>query len=100
MNFDKEVLKTKWKDVSVEAKKKWDSISEKDLEKVKGNAVAMVSLIQEKFGISKEDAAKKVEELLSKYPKDEIKAKVGETAMKALGTANTIIGQVKSKIKK
>jgi len=100
MNFDKEVLKTKWKDVSVEAKKKWDSISEKDLEKVKGNAVAMVSLIQEKFGISKEDASKKVEELLAKYPKDEIKAKVGETAMKALGTANTIIGQVKSKIKK
>ena len=100
MNFDKEVLKTKWKDVSVEAKKKWDSISEKDLEKVKGNAVAMVSLIQEKFGISKEDASKKVEELLAKYPKEEIKAKVGETAMKAIGTANTIIGQVKSKIKK
>lgn len=100
MNFDTEVLKSKWKDISVEAKKKWDSISEKDLDKVKGNAVAMVSLIQEKFGISKEDAAKKVEELLSKYPKDEIKAKVGETAMKALGTANTLFDQVKSKIKK
>lgn len=100
MNLDTETLKNKWKDISQEAKRKWDSISEKDLEKVKGNAVAMVSLVQEKFGISKEDATKKVEELLAKYPKDEIKAKVGETAMKALGTANTILDQVKSKIKK
>lgn len=100
MNIDTEVLKTKWKDISVEAKKKWDSITEKDLDKVKGNAVAMVSLIQEKFGISKEDASKKVEELIAKYPKDEIKAKVGQTAMKALGTANSIFEQVKSKIKK
>jgi transketolase len=100
MNFDTEILMSKWKEVSQEAKKKWDSISEKDLEKVKGNAVAMVSLIQEKFGISKEDAAKKVEELLQKYPKDELKAKVGETAMKAMSTAGTIIEQVKSKIKK
>ncbi|MFP5384457.1 MAG: transketolase C-terminal domain-containing protein [Bacteriovoracia bacterium] len=100
MNFDTEVLRTKWKDISQEARRKWDSISEKDLEKVKGNAVAMVSLVQEKFGISKEDAAKKVEELMSKYPKDEIKAKVGETAMKALGTANSLLDQVKSKIKK
>lgn len=100
MNLDTDMLKSKWKEVSQEAKKKWDSISEKDLDKVKGNAVAMVSLIQEKFGISKEDATKKVEELLAKYPKEEIKAKVGETAMKALDTANTILDTVKSKIKK
>jgi transketolase len=100
MNFDTEILKSKWKDISIEAKKKWDSISEKDLDKVKGNAVAMVSLIQEKFGISKEDAAKKVEELLSKYSKEDIKVKVGQKALKALGTANTLFDQVKSKIKK
>lgn len=100
MNFDTEVLKTKWKDISLEARKRWDSISEKDLEKVKGNAVAMVSLVQQKFGISKEDATKKVEELMSKYPKDELKAKVSEGAIKALGTANSILGQVRNKIKK
>ncbi len=100
MNFDTEMLKSKWKDISLEARKKWDSISEKDLEKVKGNATQMVALIQEKFGISREDAVKKVEELLSKYPKEELKAKATETAMKALGTASTIFDQVKSKIKK
>ena len=100
MSIDAETLKNKWKDISHEAKKKWDSISERDLDKVKGNAVAMVSLVQEKFGISKEDATKKVQELLAKYPKEEIKAKVGEKAMKALGSAHTFLDQVKSKIKK
>ncbi len=100
MNLDAEILKTKWKDVSHEVRNKWDSISEKELERVKGNMFAMVSLVQEKFGISREDAIKKVEELLSKYNKDELKSLVGETALKAIGTATTIIDQVKSKIKK
>lgn len=100
MNLDADMLRTKWKDISQEAKRKWDSISEKDLEKVKGNAVAMVSLVQEKFGISKEDATKKVEELMSKYPKDELKAKATQTATKVLGEVNTLVDQVKNKLKK
>ncbi|MCM2350961.1 MAG: thiamine pyrophosphate-dependent enzyme [Bacteriovoracaceae bacterium] len=100
MNLDAEMLKSKWKEISHEAKRKWDSISEKDLEKVKGNAASMVSLVQEKFGISKEDATKKVEELMAKYPKDEIKAKVEKTAGKVLDTASTIFDQVKDRIKK
>ena len=100
MNLDTDILKTKWKDISHEAKKKWDSISERDLEKVKGNAVAMVSLVQEKFGISKEDATKKVEELLAKYPKEEIKSKVEKTAGMMMDTANTLMDQVKHKLKK
>lgn len=100
MKLDTEMLKDKWKDISALAMKKWDSISEKDLEKVKGNAVAMVSLVQEKFGISKEDATKKVEELMAKYPKDELKEKVEKTAGKVFGTATAILGSVKDKIKK
>lgn len=100
MNLDTDLLKSKWKDISQMAMKKWDSISEKDLEKVKGNAYAMVSLVQEKFGISKEDATKKVEELLAKYPKEEIVSKVEKTAGKVFDTANTLLDQVKSKIKK
>ena len=100
MNLDANHLKTKWKDFSAEALKKWDSISEKDLEKVKGNAQQMVSLVQEKFGISKEDAAKKVEELLAKYPKEEIVSKVEKTAGMVLDTASSLFDQVKKQIKK
>ncbi len=100
MNLDTEAFKNKWKDISALAMKKWDSISEKDIDKVKGNAMAMVSMVQEKLGVSKEEATKKVEELMSKYPADELKAKVEKTAEKVLGTATSFIGQVKDKMKK
>lgn len=100
MNIDKEVLMNRWKEISQVAMKKWDSISEKDLDKVRGNAVALVALVQEKFGVSREEATKKVEELMAKYPKDELKAKATETAHKVLDTANTIAGMVKDKLKK
>lgn len=100
MNLDADMLKSKWNDISHEARKRWDSISEKDLEKVKGNAAGLVSLVQERFGISKEDAVKKVEELMEKYPKDEVKARVNEAALRALDTASSFINQVKDRIKK
>lgn len=100
MNIDKEMLMSRWKEISQLAMKKWDSISEKDLDKVRGNAVALVALVQEKFGVSKEEATKKVEELMAKYPKEELKARVGETAHKVLDTANTLAGMVKDKLKK
>lgn len=100
MNIDKEVLMNRWKEISQVAMKKWDSISEKDLEKVKGNAASLVALVQEKFGVSREEATKKVEELMAKYPKEDIKAKATETAAKVLDTANTIAGMVKDRLKK
>ena len=37
---------------------------------------------------------------MAKYPKEEIKAKVEKTAGMVLGTATTIIDQVKNRIKK
>lgn len=74
--------------------------SQMNLAGLKGNAMAMVSFLQEKFGDSTEEAQKKVEEFLAKYPTDEIKAKAQETAMKAIGTATSIIDQVKKTIKK
>lgn len=111
MNVDTDVLKTKWKEVSELAMKKWDSISEKDMEKVKGNAVALVAMIQEKFGISREEALKKVDELTARYRTEELKERVERTAEKLVGKATTIagtattigtsiLGSVKEKMKK
>lgn len=98
--LDTGFIKEHWMDVASEMRRKWDSISEKDLEKVKGNALAMVSLVQEKFGISKEDAIKKVQELMMKLDQDDLKSKVEETAKKAIGSIPSLINQVKARIKK
>ncbi len=100
LNFDPEALKAKWKEISEMTLKQWDKISEKDLEKVKGNALQMVAMFQEKLGVSREEATRKVEELLSRYDRDELKAKVEKTAGKVFETASSIFGQVKDRMKK
>lgn len=88
------------KDVSGEAQKKWEEISEKDFEKVKGNVSAMVALIESKTGISKEEAQKKVEELMSKVNAQDLKGKAEATAGKVLETANVLLDVVKDKLNK
>lgn len=88
------------KDVSGEAQKKWSEISENDFEKVKGNVSQMVSLIEQKTGISKEEAQKKVEELMTKVNAQELKGKAEATAGKVLETANVLMDVVKEKLNK
>jgi tyrosyl-tRNA synthetase len=101
MNFDKDALLGKWKEVSTLAQKTFnEKISAADLEKVKGNVTMMVSLVEEKLGVSKEDAQKKVEEILIKINQHELKGKAEATAGKVLETANTLFDVVKDKIKK
>lgn len=101
MNLDKEALMGKWKEVSTLAQKTFnEKISAADLEKVKGNVNMMVGLVEEKLGVSREDAQKKVEELLGKINQTDLKAKAEETAGKVLETANVLFDVVKDKIKK
>ncbi len=101
MNFDKDALIGKWKEVSTLAQKTFnEKISAAELEKVKGNVNMMVSLVEEKLGVSKEDAQKKVEEILTKINQHDLKSKAEATAGKVLETANTLFDVVKDKIKK
>ena len=98
--INKDMILGKWKEISGEAQKKWGEITENDLEKVKGNMTALVGLVEQKLGVSKEDAQKKVEELLGKIAQHDLKGKAEATAGKVLETANVILDVLKDKIKK
>ena len=98
--INKDVILGKWKEISGEAQKKWGEITENDLEKVKGNMTALVGLVEQKLGVSKEEAQKKVEELLGKIAQHDLKGKAEATAGKVLETANVILDVLKDKIKK
>jgi len=101
LNFDKDVVLSKWKEISTLAQEKFnEKISAADLEKVKGNVNMMVSLVESKLGISREEAQKKVEELLTKINQHDLKAKAEETAGKVFETANVLMDVVKDKLKK
>jgi len=101
MNFDKEALLGKWKEVSSLAQKTFqEKISAAELEKVKGNVNMMVSLVESKLGVSREEAQKKVEDLLGKIQQSDLRSKAEATAGKFLETANVLLDVVKEKIKK
>ena len=98
--INKDILLGKWKEISGEAQKKWGEITENDLEKVKGNMTALQGLIEQKLGVSKEDAQKKVEELVAKIQQSDLKSKAEATAGKVLETANVLLDAMKEKFKK
>lgn len=98
--INKDIILGKWKEIAGEAQKKWGEITENDLEKVKGNVTALVGLVEQKLGISKEEAQKKVEELVGKISQHDLKSKAEETAGKVLETANVFLDAVKDKLKK
>jgi hypothetical protein len=101
LNLDKEALLEKWKDISNLAHKTFsEKISLAELEKVKGNINLMITLVEEKLGVSRDDAQKKVEELLGKINQNDLRVKAEETASKVLETANVLLDVVKEKIKK
>jgi tyrosyl-tRNA synthetase len=100
-NIDKDVLLAKWGEISSLAQKTFkEKISAADLEKVKGNANAMISLVEERLGISREDAQKKVEEIYGKIKSHDLAHKAEVTAGKALETASALLDVLKEKIQK
>ena len=101
LNLDKDALMGKWKEISHLAQEKFsEKITAADLEKVKGNFNMMVGLVESKLGISREEAQKKVEEILAKINQHDLKARAEETAGKVFETANVLLDVVKDKIKK
>jgi uncharacterized protein YjbJ (UPF0337 family) len=100
--LNKDLLLGKWSEVKNEMKKKWDLLKDEELEKAKGNVNLLVTLLQSKLGISKEEALKRLESVLAQSAIKglEIKGNIEEKAKKTFETANMIVGEVKSKIKK
>ncbi len=63
MNTDQ--LKGKWKQVRGEAKRQWGKLTDDDLDQIDGNAAKLEGKIQERYGKSKEEAKREVENFCS-----------------------------------
>ena len=60
MNSDQ--LQGKWKQVKGTVKEKWGKLTDDDLDMINGQREQLVGRIQERYGITKEEAAKQVKE--------------------------------------
>jgi uncharacterized protein YjbJ (UPF0337 family) len=60
MNWDQ--FEGNWKQLSGKAKERWGKLTDDDLTRISGKKDQLVGLIQERYGIRKEEAQKELDE--------------------------------------
>jgi uncharacterized protein YjbJ (UPF0337 family) len=60
MNWDQ--IKGQWKQMKGAAQSKWGELTDDDADKIEGNRERLVGLIQERYGVAREDAERSVDE--------------------------------------
>ena len=58
--MNRDTLEGKWHQVKGEAKIRWGKLTDDELEQIAGNAEKLIGLVQERYGIAREEAAKAV----------------------------------------
>ena len=61
MNWEK--LEADWNQVKGKVKERWGKLTDDELTEIKGKKDQLVSLVQQKYSITKEDAEKQLQEL-------------------------------------
>ena len=65
--MNKDVTEGKWEQFKGEIQKTWGKITGDELEKTKGDMKSIGGLVQERYGLAKDDADKKISEMSSQY---------------------------------
>ncbi|HSG51740.1 MAG TPA: general stress protein CsbD [Rheinheimera sp.] len=56
-----------WGEMRARAKLQWDKVSYDELEQTKGNFDDLADIIQERYGMDREEAMQQVEDFFSRY---------------------------------
>lgn len=59
--MNKDTLKGKWEQVKGNVQKQWGKLTDDDLDQIKGNSKVLVGKLQERYGMTKEEAEKEVD---------------------------------------
>ena len=59
--MNKDILRSKWQQMRYPIKVAWNKLSDDDLDKVAGNYAKFVTLLQEKYGYTREHAEAEVD---------------------------------------
>lgn len=78
MNSD--TLKGQWKQLKGKAKKTWSRITDDDLLRIEGNVQELSGVIQQRYGIAREDAERQIDDFISSSEKKSSKARSDYTA--------------------
>ncbi|RTK93500.1 MAG: CsbD family protein [Rickettsiales bacterium] len=64
--MNEDILKGKWEQLKGTIQKKWGELTNDEVNKIAGDSKKLSGLIQERYGHSKEDAEKEINEWLKK----------------------------------
>lgn len=91
--MNKDIFQGKIKEISGELRKKWGALTDDDIQKTKGNMEALSGLVQQKIGLSKEEASKQVSEFMTNMDR-----KFQGKAESAADKVNSKIDDIKNKL--
>lgn len=83
--FNQDTIKGKWQEIKGEVHKAWGKLTDDEIEKTKGDAMAISGLVQQKYGLAKEDFNKKFAEIVNRF--EEKKDKASESAKDKLASS-------------
>ncbi len=69
--INKDTFMGKWNEIKGEIRKKWGQLTDDDFEKAKGDLTAIGGIIQQRYGVAKEEVRSKLDEITSRF-KDKI----------------------------
>ncbi len=64
MNWD--IIEGKWKQLKGSAQNQWGKLTEDEIDQVAGNREKLVGLIQERYGVAKDEAERQVEDFAAR----------------------------------
>ena len=70
--MNRDVLAGKWKQLKGEVRNRWGRLTDDELDQVGGNAEKLVGLIQERYGVAREEAERELDRIVGES--DEIPA--------------------------
>ena len=65
MNSD--TLKGKWKQLSGSAKQQWGELTDDEIKQIDGNKDKLIGKVQEKYGVTRDEAEKRVDDWSDKH---------------------------------
>lgn len=69
------ILSGKWKEIKGDIQKTWGELTSDELDRTEGNAKSLIGLIEQKFGMAKDEASKRINEVIARYHTEgEVKA--------------------------
>lgn len=61
--MNKEIMEGNWKQMKGKVKAKWGDLTDDDMTEIDGNMDILVGKLEEKYGMEKEEAIKRIEEM-------------------------------------